>query len=157
MFGQPVRGGGPGSDRAANQDARAAADQSADEHAACRAATSLERVAAVVAKSFELAFLIHVGTVNVGVGQACVEELTLAGGKNHSLGKNSDRGPARDATRLAHLSDAAFDGRSHGNQSTAVDDNRLSDLCLKRIANPVAEGCQSRIEPDHQGGPCRYG
>ena len=104
----------------------AAADQSADQHAAGSAAAGFECVAAVVALSFELAFLIHVSAANVGVGQGGVEEVTLAGGQNHGFGKNSDGRPAGDASRLTHLGDAAFDGRSRGNQRSTVHDDRLA-------------------------------
>ena len=39
----------------------------------------------------------------------------------------------------------------------AVDDDRLGDLGLKGIADSVAEGGESSIEPHHQGGACGYG
>ena len=87
--------GRTGADGAADQDSGAAADEASDEHTAGCAAAGFEGIAAIVAWSFELAFLIDVGAANVGVGQRRVEEVALAGGKDDGLGKNSDGGPVR--------------------------------------------------------------
>ena len=68
MLRQPVCGACACSDGAADQDSWTTADQSTDEHASGSSAARLKRVAAVMALSFELAFFIHIGTADVGVG-----------------------------------------------------------------------------------------
>src|SRR5580692_9771033 len=128
-----MHGSSAGTHGAANQNARTAADQSAHEHATGGAAAEFKSVAPVVACPLELALSAHVGALDVGVDQRCVEEVALAGGKNHGFGKNPDSRFTGDATRFIHLRDATFDGRSHWDQGAAVDDDGLRDLGLKGI------------------------
>src|ERR1700675_1751944 len=149
--------GGTGSDCATDEDSGAPADQAANEHAAGRAAAGFEVIATIAGLSFELTFLIDVGAANVGIAQSGVQEVALAGGKNHGLGKNPDGGPARNAAGFSHPGHAAFDSRAYGNYCCSVDYDRLRNLSLERVADSVAEGCERRVEPDHQGRPGGHG
>src|SRR5258708_33142674 len=89
--------------------------------------------------------------MDVGIDERRVEIETLSAGKNYGLGKNSDSRFARDAARFAYLGDAAFDSRSDRNQSTAVDQDCLSDSCLEGISDAVAEGRKGGTHLHHQG------
>src|ERR1700690_2751452 len=110
MLAQPGSDGDGGAARAADEQAFAAADQTAEEHSAAGSHSNFGQIPAVMAGAFELAFGIDVGAAAIGVDKRGVENETLSGWEHQLVGENCDGGLAFDTAGLSRLGHATFDG-----------------------------------------------
>ena len=82
-------------------------------------------LATIMTSSPELAFLVHIGAANVGVGQSRIEKVALTAGQDDCLRKKPDGRPAGDASRLTHLGDPALERWNRRELWLPIDYDRL--------------------------------
>src|SRR5208337_3037744 len=106
MFPEPVRDRCRCSNGPADEDAFAAASQTANEHSTSGAHADFSEVFAVVARPFELPFLVDVGAAaTVGVNQRGVQHEPVSIRKDQVFGEDGDGGLAGYAARFVGFSD----------------------------------------------------
>src|SRR5271167_3367084 len=103
-------------DASADQQTTASVGQPADKHAGARAHADFGQVLSVNAVTLELAFRIYVGSVpQAGVYHGRIEYVPFAVRQNYGLGKNSDRGFARDTPWVVDFGDPPLHGGARWN------------------------------------------
>ena len=140
MLHQPTCRRGTRADRASDQDARAAADQTSDEHTAAGSSGDPDLIPTVVSVSCELAFVIDVRALaHVGVNQHCVQRVPFAGRQDNILREESYRWLSFDAAWLVEFRNPTFyDGPSR-KQRLAVNNYSIDQSPLKRVADMTTE------------------